>query len=173
MLRSSHVSNTLVGDLLVLVEEDDGNSVRNLTLSAELSVASRQLLWMLLSMLCESSALRLVMTAPRSEGAESWRKLVQRYEPRTTACSQPASAAVQRGSLWGHRGHDSIVGADDPYLRGADGEHLRGGLSRRRRAIECSRERLQDAHADEDRAGAMGRLPCCGDILPKSSAHPG
>ena len=64
-------------DLLVVVEKDDGSSVSNLTLSADLAVASRQLSWMLL-ILCKSSALRLVMTAPRS-----WRKLVQRYEPRT------------------------------------------------------------------------------------------
>ena len=67
-------------DLLVLVEKDDGGSVSNVTLNPDLAVASRQLSWMLL-MLCNSSALQLIMTAPRSEGAESWRKLVQRYEP--------------------------------------------------------------------------------------------
>ena len=56
--------------LLVFVEKDDENSFSNVTLNPDLAVASRQLSWML-RCFCKYFAFRLVMTAPRSEGAES------------------------------------------------------------------------------------------------------
>ncbi len=37
----------------------------------------------MLLMICKSSALRVVMSVDKGEGAEAWRKLVARYEPRT------------------------------------------------------------------------------------------
>ena len=46
----------------------------------------------MLLMICKSSALRLVMTSHRGEGAEAWLRLVQRCEARTT--HQRAARAV-------------------------------------------------------------------------------
>ena len=126
-----NVSSPLVGDLLVLVEKDDGNWVSNLTFSAELSMASRQLPWMLAAdalQVQRPSAGHDSSTIGRCRILEEAGATVRATH--TTACAEPASAAAQRGSLWRHRRQDSIVGANGPYTRGADGKNLRGQARR-------------------------------------------
>ncbi len=69
-------------DLMTEVEKDSEQPAVNVVLQPEEAAASKQLYWMLL-MICKSSALRVVMSVDKGEGAEAWRKLVARYEPRT------------------------------------------------------------------------------------------